>query len=195
MFISQKKNIGILGGTFDPPHSGHFSISKFALTKLSLDEIWWIVVEKNPLKNNPSDLLARKKKAKEFVKSNRIKVFEISEKGKTIYAIDIISYLKKKFPHKRFIWLMGVDGLEKFHLWKDWKKIFCEIPIAIFDRPFYSLNIIKSRVTGFFKDRRIKVGLSNQLKYMRPPAWVFINGIANYQSSTKLRSELDEQKK
>ena len=44
---------------------------------------------------------------------------------------------------------MGIDNLDNFHLWKDWKEIFCNIPIAIFDRPSYSLNITKSRAFLF----------------------------------------------
>jgi nicotinate-nucleotide adenylyltransferase len=47
-----KKNIrlGILGGTFDPPHRGHLHISKIALKKLKLNKLIWIVTKKNPLK-------------------------------------------------------------------------------------------------------------------------------------------------
>ena len=45
--------IGILGGTFDPPHRGHFYISKIALKKLKLKKILWVVTKKNPLKNKP----------------------------------------------------------------------------------------------------------------------------------------------
>ena len=47
-----KKNIGILGGTFDPPHFGHLRISIRALHLLKLDEIWWVVSMSNPLKKN-----------------------------------------------------------------------------------------------------------------------------------------------
>ena len=50
-----KKNIrlGILGGTFDPPHRGHLHISKIALKKLKLNKLIWIVTKKNPLKKKP----------------------------------------------------------------------------------------------------------------------------------------------
>ena len=51
-----KKNyakIGILGGTFDPPHKGHLYISKIALKKLKLNKLIWIVTKKNPLKKKP----------------------------------------------------------------------------------------------------------------------------------------------
>ena len=47
-----KKNIkiGILGGTFDPPHIGHLHISKIALKKLKLNKLIWTITKKNPLK-------------------------------------------------------------------------------------------------------------------------------------------------
>ena len=53
--LSKKKNskIGILGGTFDPPHKGHLYISKIALKRLKLNKLMWIVTKKNPLKRKP----------------------------------------------------------------------------------------------------------------------------------------------
>ena len=47
------KKIGILGGTFDPPHKGHLAISKFSLKKLKLNFIIWAITKKNPLKKKP----------------------------------------------------------------------------------------------------------------------------------------------
>ena len=44
------KKIGILGGTFDPPHIGHLNISKLALKKLKLKKVIWIITKQNPFK-------------------------------------------------------------------------------------------------------------------------------------------------
>ncbi len=195
MNILKKKYVGILGGTFDPPHYGHLFISKFALIRLGLDEIWWIVTMNNPLKKTQNNFSSRQKNAEMFPKSRKIKVLKIKENERTIYTIDILDFLKEKFPRIKFIWLMGVDGLENFHLWKDWRRIFYNIPIAIFDRPSYSLNISKSRVIGFFKNKRIKTTLSEKLRFMTPPVWVFINGLTNHESSTKKRLEVNESNK
>ena len=189
MFNSKKKFVGILGGTFDPPHEGHLFISKFAKIKLDVGEVWWIVTTTNPLKKNKVDYKKRLKKVKRFLMNHHIKVLEIQDLSKNTYTVDLLEYLFKKFPHKKFIWLMGADNLFSFHLWRDWKKIFYNIPIAIFNRPPYSLSISKAKTILYFKDNRINSKLSKNLKFMKPPKWLFITGLTNLQSSTKIRQK------
>ena len=189
MFNSKKKFVGILGGTFDPPHEGHLFISKFAKIKLDVGEVWWIVTTTNPLKKNKVDYKKRLKKVKRFLMNHHIKVLEIQDLSKNTYTVDLLEYLFKKFPHKKFVWLMGADNLFSFHLWRDWKKIFYNIPIAIFDRPPYSLSISKAKSILHFKEDRINSKLSKNLKFMNPPKWSFITGLTHLQSSTKIRQK------
>tara|TARA_B100001989_G_scaffold248646_1_gene222571 strand:- start:325 stop:909 length:585 start_codon:yes stop_codon:yes gene_type:complete len=189
LFNSKKKFVGILGGTFDPPHEGHLFISKFAKIKLDISEVWWVVTTSNPLKQNKENYEKRLKKVKKFLINQKIRVLEIQDLSKNIYTVDLLEYLFKKFPHKKFIWLMGADALVNFHLWRDWKKIFYNIPIAIFDRPSYSLNISKRKATLYFKEDRISSRLSKNLKFMKPPTWSFITGLTHLQSSTKIRQK------
>ena len=189
MFNSKKKFVGILGGSFDPPHDGHLFISKFAKIKLDINEVWWIVTTNNPLKKNRINYKKRLKKVKSFLTNQNIKVLEIEDLSKNIYTVDLLEYLFKKFPHKKFIWLMGADSLVNFHLWRDWKKIFYNIPIAIFDRPSYSLFISKSKAILYFKEDRINSKLSKNLKYMKTPKWSFITGLTHLQSSSKIRQK------
>ena len=189
MFNSKKKFVGILGGTFDPPHEGHLFISKFAKIKLDVGEVWWIVTTTNPLKKNKVDYKKRLKKVKRFLMNHHIKVLEIQDLSKNTYTVDLLEYLFKKFPHKKFIWLMGADNLVSFHLWRNWKKIFYNIPIAIFDRPPYSLSISKAKAILYFKEDRINSKLSRNLKFMKPPKWLFLTGLTNLQSSTKIRQK------
>ncbi|MEL7415784.1 MAG: nicotinic acid mononucleotide adenylyltransferase, partial [Pseudomonadota bacterium] len=42
--------VGLLGGSFDPPHAGHVHITRFALKRFRLDRVWWLVTPGNPLK-------------------------------------------------------------------------------------------------------------------------------------------------
>ena len=188
----KKKSVGLLGGTFDPVHDGHLRISLLALKHFNLDEIWWIVSLQNPLKMNQkiSHFDTRFNKAKKFVKNNKISVLEIEKKIKTPYSIDIINYLMLKNPKVQFVWLIGVDNLTRLHEWRNWKEIFYKLPIAIFDRPFYSLNIIKSKSIGFFKNKRIKKVNSDKLKFCKPPCWVFYYGWGCQTSSTIIKNQL-----
>ncbi len=176
----------MLGGTFDPPHEGHTFVSESAIKRLQLQEVWWIVTARNPLKEKSSDYETRLKLVKSFKKSRKIKLVEIKN-NKNLYTIDTINYLKDNFKKKQFIWLMGSDNLESMHLWKEWKKIFYNIPIAIFDRPFYSLNITKSRALFFFRKFRIKNNFLKKNK-LTPPQWTFVTGLKNNQSSSKIRN-------
>ena len=59
---------------------------------------------------------------------------------------------------------MGTDNLDNFHLWKDWKNFFYNIPIAIFDSPSYSFNITKSKAFVIFRKKRIKNNFVKNLK-------------------------------
>ena len=178
--------IGILGGSFDPPHNGHKFISQYAMMRLNLQEVWWIVTYKNPLKKKSKSYNHRFKQVKNFVKFRRIKILKIRE-DKNIYAIDTILYIQNKFKNKKFIWLMGTDNLKNLHEWKEWKKIFYNIPIAIFDRPSYHLNITKSKALSFFRKARIKNNFFIKATNLIPPKWIFVSGMKNNQSSSYLR--------
>ena len=74
------KRLGILGGTFDPPHNGHLEISKFAIKKLKLTLLLWAVTKKNPLKRSPYINLQKRielsKKKVGKTKKIRVKSFD-----------------------------------------------------------------------------------------------------------------------
>ena len=156
------------------------------MMRLNLQEVWWIVTYKNPFKKKSNSYNCRFKQVKNFIKFRRIKILKIRE-DKNIYAIDTILYIKNKFKNKKFIWLMGTDNLQNFHEWKDWKKIFYNIPIAIFDRPSYSFNITKCKALFFFRKARIKNILLAKSRSILPPSWTFISGLKNHLSSSFIR--------
>ena len=73
MFKLKSTKIGILGGSFDPAHKGHLTISKIALKKIKLKKIYWIVTKKNPFKKKTFfSLKDRIDKAKKFQVKLRI---------------------------------------------------------------------------------------------------------------------------
>jgi len=143
---NKKKNyikIGILGGTFDPPHEGHLYVSKIALKKLKLKKILWIVTKKNPLKNKPYlKLKERIKLSKKITKKNKkiyIKYFD--EKIRSTNTFDLLNYIKNKTKADLFF-IIGADNLKKFHKWKNWKLIPKLAKIVVFPRKNYTRNSI-----------------------------------------------------
>ena len=115
-----KKNytkIGILGGTFDPPHKGHLHISKIALKKLKLNKLIWIVTKKNPLKRKPylSTKVRIALSQKITKKEKKIFVRYYDDKIKSINTFNLLNYIKKKNKKTKLFFLIGADNLVKFH--------------------------------------------------------------------------------
>ena len=94
--------VGILGGTFDPPHIGHLNISKVAIKKLKLNKFMWIITKKNPLKEKPHlNTNIRIKLSKEITrKEKKISVYFFDNRIKSSSTFDLLNYIKKK--NKRF---------------------------------------------------------------------------------------------
>jgi len=147
-----KKNyakIGILGGTFDPPHKGHLYISKFALKKLKLNKLIWIVTKKNPLKKKPylSTKVRINLSKKMTGKEKKIFVKYYDDKIKSINTFNLLNYIKKKNQKTKLFFLIGADNLAKFHKWSNWKKIPKLAKIAVFPRQNYSIKSLNSIVS------------------------------------------------
>ena len=146
--LSKKKytKIGILGGTFDPPHKGHLYISKIALKKLKLKKLMWIVTKKNPLKIKPYlNLTTRISLAKKMtVKEKKICVRYYDNKIKSNNTFKLLNYIKKRNKKAKIFFLIGADNLKKFHKWNNWKKIPRLAKVVVFARPNYSIKAHKS---------------------------------------------------
>ena len=185
---SQK--IGLLGGSFNPAHHGHLSISKIALRRLGLNQIWWIVSPRNPLKEYDFlyDFEERVFSARKIINTNNISISKLELNAQIKYTIGTLEYLRTRYHRSRFVWIMGADNLNQFHLWKEWEKIIRLMPIAIIDRPSSSLNVTSSVFANKYRAYRIDEADSSQLIYYKKPAWVFMHTKLNYQSSSQLRN-------
>ena len=143
-----KKNhakIGILGGTFDPPHKGHLYISKIALKKLKLNKLIWIVTKKNPLKKKPylSTKIRMNLSKKMTKKEKKIFVKYYDDEVKSINTFNLLNYIKKKNQKTKLFFLIGADNLAKFRKWNNWKKIPKLAKMVIFPRQNYSIKSLK----------------------------------------------------
>ena len=149
--------VGLLGGSFDPAHKGHLSISKIALKKLKLKKIYWIVTKKNPFKNKTFySLDERIKYAKKITRSQKkIKTIHIDNIIKSSRIIDVVNYFITKKKIKNIFFIIGSDNLIQFHKWKSWIKIVKLVKLIVFSRKGYDRKGLKSIVAKNFKNRII----------------------------------------
>ena len=153
----QKKNIGLLGGSFDPVHKGHLGISNIAIKKLKLKKIYWVITKKNPFKNKTFySLDERIKYAKKMTKAQKkIKTIYLDNIIKSSRIIDVINYFIKKKKIKNIFFIIGSDNLTRFHKWKSWKKIVKLVKLIVFSRKGYDRKGMKSMVVKNFKSKII----------------------------------------
>lgn len=182
--------IGLLGGSFNPPHQAHRAISRFALKRLQLDRVWWLVTPGNPLKENGTlhELGARMQAAREVADDPRIEVSCLESVIRTRYTIDTINTLRRRFPGLRFVWIMGADNLAQFHRWQDWRRIAAQVPMAVIDRPPQSFRALASPAAQALSRYRLPENKAALLADRRAPAWVFLTGLKLNLSSTGLRN-------
>ena len=182
--------IGLLGGSFNPPHIAHRAISLFAIKRLKLDRVWWLVTPGNPLKfaDALNDLDARMDAARAMADDPRIDISCLEAVIGVRYTVDTISYLRRRASGLRFVWIMGADNLAQFHRWQNWRRIASEVPIAVIDRPPQSFRALAAPAAQALARYRLPENQAGRLTDAQPPAWVFLSGLKLNLSSTGLRN-------
>ena len=185
----RRLRIGLLGGSFNPAHQGHIHITQEALKRLKLDQVWWLVSPHNPLKplSGMAPLHSRVSSARAIVKDRRVAVTSMEADIGTLYTVDTISALRRRFPCASFVWLMGADNLAEIHLWRQWPKLFHIACVAIFDRSPYSYKALRSRAAQRFARYRHTVRVGKALNKRGTPAWMFLPIVRHSASSTGIR--------
>ena len=165
--------VGILGGTFDPPHIGHLHISQIALKKFKFNKLIWMISKKNPLKEKPYlSTKIRIKLSKEITKNER-KIFVqcLDDKIKPKNTFDLLTYIKKKNKEMKLYFLIGSDNLVTFHKWTNWKKIPKLAKIVVFARQNCSIKALNSIAS----------------KQLNKKDWIYINSKKINISSSLIR--------
>ena len=181
--------IGLYGGSFNPAHAGHRHVSLLALKRLQLDRIWWLVTPGNPLKDHgelaPTAL--RVEDAKRVAAHPSIDVTSFEEIIHARYTVDTLLFLARRCPGVDFVWIMGADNLASFHRWRGWQTIAALMPLAVVDRPGFTLKATRSRAATRLAPYRLPAAAATRLAAIPPPAWVFLYGPRSFLSSTALR--------
>lgn len=189
---SQPLLTGLLGGSFNPAHGGHRRITLFALRALGLDEAWWLVSPGNPLKPSAgmAPLAARLASAGRQARRAPIRVTAIERELGTRYTVDTLRALVRRYPKRRFVWLMGADNLAQFHRWRNWRGIAKVMPIAVIARPGYDATAIASPAMAWlrrYQCRAARSGLAMGQAGWSAPALVTLRFDPDSRSATALR--------
>lgn len=180
--------IGLLGGSFDPAHDGHVHITGFALRRLGLDRVWWLISPGNPLKaHGPAPMAERIAAARRVMLDPRVDITDIEAQLGTQMTADTVAGLQRNCPGVRFVWLMGSDNLVQFDQWDRWQEIAARVPIGVLARPGSRLAARQSRAAQIMRGGRLPEACARLLPMMDPPAWVLLNLPMSPLSSTMIR--------
>jgi nicotinate-nucleotide adenylyltransferase len=190
--LTTHRKIGLLGGSFNPAHAGHLHISLEALKRLKLDEIWWLVSPKNPLKkaDDLADYALRLSFARGLTNHPRIRVLDVEQRHGLYYTIDSIRFLQAHHRDCAFVWLMGADNLAGFHRWRNWREIARRLPIAILDRAPYGIKALHARFALTHARYRLSAASAARLANAAAPQWVYLAIPRHPLSATFLRKTL-----
>ena len=156
---------------------------------LGLDETWWLVSPGNPLKPQAgmAPLAARLKSARNQSRRAPIVPTAIEQRLGTRYTVDTLAKLTRRYPKRRFIWLMGSDNLAQLHRWKDWRRIARTMPIAVIARPGYDADAMTSPAMAWLRRYRVPAASIRKRGQWSAPALVLLRFDPDYRSATAIR--------
>ncbi len=151
------QKIGVLGGSFDPPHKGHLFISQKSLEFLKLKKIIWAITKKNPLKKKPYFSFSHRKQMclKLIRKNKKIELKHFEDRIKSRATIDLIKFLKKRKSYNIFF-IIGSDNLINLHKWKNYKQLINMTKLIVFSRKGFDTKAKKSVIMKHLKKENIK---------------------------------------
>ena len=148
--MKRKKRIGILGGTFNPPHLGHLVLAQESLNKLKLDEVIFIPTYSPPHKKiKGNNARMRYKMVDLACKENpRFKASKIElKKGLVSYSVDTLRKLRDKYGESaELFFIIGSDSLDELESWKDIDEVLKLANFVVANRPGFPVKKLERRV-------------------------------------------------
>ncbi|PIE13238.1 MAG: nicotinic acid mononucleotide adenylyltransferase [Rhodobacterales bacterium] len=186
------QSIGLLGGSFDPAHKGHAHITRAALKRFGLDQVWWLVSPGNPLKSRgPAPLTDRMERARQVMQHPRVHITDFESQAGTRFTAQTLAALRCARPRLNFVWLMGADNLVQFDQWQDWRGIMATVPIGILARPGDRVAARTAKAARTHMRARLSGRESRLLPHGPAPRWCFVNMPMSNASSTAIRARGD----
>jgi nicotinate-nucleotide adenylyltransferase len=136
--VAEPVQIGVFGGTFDPPHVGHLVVAREALERLDLDAVWFVPASRSPFKaedesSPPEVRLDMVEKAIRDDVGFEVSRIEIDREPPS-YMVDTLRLLSADQPAAEWTLLLGADQWSSFHQWRDPSGIAAQARIAVMAR-------------------------------------------------------------
>lgn len=179
--------VAILGGSFNPPHFGHYFIANLALKKFSFDQIWIIPTLQNPLKEN-SDLSFenRLKLCRDFFNKNpKFKVKNY--KNHSISTFELITKLKAEHKNINFSFIIGEDSLENLHKWQRFSDLIKITEFLVFSRSQKNFWPRKTKIFNIYQNYRHNLSEKKSTKFQPKITIVKSKNIAISSSEIRLK--------
>jgi nicotinate-nucleotide adenylyltransferase len=166
-------NVGILGGSFDPPHIGHLLVARQTHEIMHLDEVWFMPYFSHAWDKSITDASERLAMTKLLVeKGIRVSDEEVKQSKKN-YCIDTVRIIRSRYSHN-FYWIVGSDIVPEFPRWKDPEALAQEVSFYIFPRnghpmpavlpknctPVVSPDLVTTNISSTIVRNRLQKGLS-----------------------------------
>lgn len=187
--FGEGQRIGLFGGSFNPAHYGHYMVALYALKRLELDWVWWMVSPQNPLKDpsETGDYAARLASTRKIARHPRFVVTDIEKQMGARTSAGTLRGMGPLLRHGHFVWIMGADSFANLHRWHDWLEIPGTLPLAVLARPGFSLRALGGPAATRFSEAQVPTHLAPRLVTSAPPAWCFIPMPLRPESSTAIR--------
>lgn len=184
------QRIGLFGGSFNPAHRGHLMVALYALKRLKLDWVWWLVSPQNPLKDpdETGEYGGRLAVTRRIAGHPRFVVTDFEKQIGSRTTAETLGALAPVLRRAKFVWIMGADSLANLHNWNDWTEIPEAMPLAVLARPGYSIKALSGRSALRYAKSRLPSAISAGLPGSPPPAWVFLQMPLRPESSTAIRA-------
>lgn len=194
LYLTHMKT-GLFFGSFNPIHIGHLAIANYMVEFTDLDKVWFVVSPHNPLKQK-STLLADNHRlqmvrlAVEY--DNRFKASNIEfTLPQPSYTINTLTYLKEQYPDHEFVLIMGSDGLNTFHKWKNYREVIANYPRYVYPRPGTGQSLLDNIENGTVVNApvmeisstfiREAISKGKDIRYFLPPnVWEYISSMNFY---------------
>jgi nicotinate-nucleotide adenylyltransferase len=154
------REIGLLGGTFDPVHYGHLLAAQVALDGCGLDEVWFIPTNVPPHKPQPGASSTHRAAMLQLALAGnpgfRIEDIELQKDG-TSYTIETVTGLQHSYPELSFLWILGSDMIQDLPNWREIEQLARRISFIGLERPDQPSD--ESRLPDFIRGRLTRASM------------------------------------